>query len=410
MEFEDSSSDFYILDKLFNKSFSQYWILFWKDYDFYKYKSVKEELEIALKLFPDASFVEFFYSALDSPRHRSYDEESEFSKSIEKDRLNKLNVINELQQSFELVTMASESMGFFSVNEDLDEVHTEYVKYLMLPYLIAHVMVEKPDLRNRFEILKKVEVFVHIIYGFQIFLNQFMNMLSRLKILRREELDIWEEKKPKNTSHDTRDLRVNQASFERDLKKSVSQVFSSSESVEQFLQFNNRDKSTNEEVYRNTILDILKLFSIQSINHLNAIKMEIPFLELRERNKIAFSKDKVKTSAPTTKPWFLHIDNNSKLDPSVVQSLYKKMVFLPGHNLPTISLDECARIEMEMDVKTIGCKGAGVKRKDSAELLEDKLDEQESEKSSVCTDDAREWDDWKDDHPKGQGNKEVNIG
>ncbi|UKK00079.1 hypothetical protein MACK_000147 [Theileria orientalis] len=400
MEFEDSSSDFYILDKLFNKSFSEYWTLFWIDYDFYKYKSVKEELESALKLFPDASFVEFFYSARDSSRHRNYDDESEFSKSIEKDRLNKLNVINELQQSFELLTMASESMGFISVNEDLDEVHTEYVKYLMLPYLIAHVMVEKPDLSNRFEILKKVEIF----------LNQFMNMLSRLKILRREELEIWEDNKPKNTSHDARDLRVNQASFERDLKKSVSQVLASSGSVEQFLQFNKLDKSTNEEVYRNTILDILKLFSIQSINHLNSIKMEIPFLELRERNKIAFSKDKVETNVPTTKPWFLHIDNSSKLDPSVVQTLYKKMVFLPGHNLPTISLDECARIEMEMDVKTIGCKGAEVKRKDSAELLEDKLDEQESDESSVCTDDAREWDDWKDDHPKGQGNKDVNIG
>ncbi|BAM38640.1 uncharacterized protein TOT_010000108 [Theileria orientalis strain Shintoku] len=410
MEFEDSGSDVYILDKLFNKSFSQYWTLFWKDYDFYKYKSVKAELESALKLFPDASFVELFYSARDSSRQRNYDDESEFSKSIEKDRLNKLNVINELQQSFELLTMASESMGFTSVNEDLDEVHSEYVKYLMLPYLIAHVMVEKPDLSNRFEILKKVEVPVEFVHKFQIFLNQFMNMMSRLKILRREELEVWEEKRPKNTSHDARDLRVNQASFERDLKKSVSQVFASSGSVEQFLQFNKLDKSTNEEVYRNTILDILKLFSIQSINHLNSIKMEMPFLELREKNRIAFSEDKVESSAPPGKPWFLHIDNNSKLDPSLVQTLYRKMVFLPGHNLPTISLDECARIEMEMDVKTIGCKGVEVKRKDSADLLEDELDEQESEKSSVCTDDAREWDDWKDDHPKGQGNKDVNIG
>uniref|UniRef100_A0A3B0MWD7 TAP42-like family, putative n=1 Tax=Theileria annulata TaxID=5874 RepID=A0A3B0MWD7_THEAN len=414
---EDTSSDFYLFDRLFNRTFSEYWTLFWQDYDFNKFNSVRKELNECLDFLQTHSLPQYFQQhsvsilvnkVVEAPKAHDTSDEPEFQRNIEKERLKKLRVVDELQQSFELLNIGCIHFDLISKNEQFEDVHTENLKYLMLPYLSAHVLFERPNMENRFSILKKV----------QIYLFEFMNTLSQMDILRPEELQLWETKFGKSSENsemgvggrrneDGRSLRINQASFERDLKKSLTEIFSSSGSIENFIRFRSLEDSDREEFYRNTLLSILRLFSIQSLNHLNSIEMELPFVERRELNKLAFSNEpKTDVTTSSSKPWFLHIDTNSQLDPTLVRSLYKRMVFLPGHNLPTISLDECARIEMEMDVKTIGVKNRPKKRKSSS------FDnsEEESEKSSVCTDEERNWDDWKDDHPKGQGNKDVNIG
>eukprot|EP00375_Theileria_parva_P002961 XP_765642.1 hypothetical protein [Theileria parva strain Muguga] len=315
MESLDSSSDFYLFDRLFNRSFSEYWKLFWTDYDFSKYNSVRKELTECLDFLQTHSLPQYFQHESESPKGDSTKEEPEFQKNIERERLNKLRVVEELQQSFELLSMGCIHFDLISKNEQFEDVHTENIKYLMLPYLTAHVLVEKPDMQNRFSILKKV----------QIYLIEFMNTLSQMDLLRPDELQLWETKFAKSSEHsginergrkseDIRNLRIKQASFERDLKKSLSETFLSSGSVERFLQFRLAEDSDREEFYRNTLLSILRLFSIQSLNHLNSIEMELPFIERRELNKLAFSDEpKIDVKSSSSKPWFLHIDKNSKV-------------------------------------------------------------------------------------------------
>ncbi|CDI76061.1 immunoglobulin-binding protein, putative [Eimeria acervulina] len=71
--------------------------------------------------------------------------------------------------------------------------------------------------------------------------------------------------------------------------------------------------------------------------------------------------------------------------------------------LPTMSLAECADIEMEMETKQIGAaKPKVVVEFSTGEARQAAKEAEEME--------ARAWDDWKDENPKGSGNKMWNRG
>lgn len=405
MEQNSTTSDTYVLDSLFIRAFTEYWKLFWEDGDFNKYKTIERELQdvYAIGIHNQAKNAHFdLKNDTHLPTAGSFEEQStsrsNFVAKIEEERNKKLQVTMELQTAFELLAIGCESLNLVSQNELIDDIHTENIKYLMLPYLISHILIEKPDIDNRFFILRRV----------QVYLTQFINNFLRLEIINNKESNTWDNDKRLSGTEANRNEKIQRAVYERDLLKSIKSMILSFSSIGEFFGIVTSHNTDKEESVRSVLIDFLKLFHIHSINHLESIKMELPFIEMREKNKISpYTKESGKSQ---TKPWFLHIDTNSKIDPSVVQILYKHMVFLPGHNLPTISLDECARIEMEMDVKTIGKDSLGVKKKESGESLIDKLEENDSDEESVCTEDEAKWSDWKDDHPKGSGNKMANIG
>ncbi|CBZ55772.1 hypothetical protein NCLIV_061980 [Neospora caninum Liverpool] len=98
------------------------------------------------------------------------------------------------------------------------------------------------------------------------------------------------------------------------------------------------------------------------------------------------------------KPWVYTIKDRSDL-----RRLYREKVFTPGHNLPTMSLAECAAIEMEMEVNQIGAAKPKV------------VEQYTTAQARVAREEAKEleeraWDDWKDDNPRGSGNKMTNKG
>ncbi|AFZ80503.1 hypothetical protein BEWA_033580 [Theileria equi strain WA] len=408
MEQRPTTSDTYLMDRLFVRAFSEYWKLLFDDGDLSQYKTIEPELQdvYTIGIHYKASHTGFYNK---DDAHSIYPKDIEHVREkdtfhnslltkIEDERFKKLRITAELQEAFELLAICCESLNLISPNELIDDIHTENIKYLMLPYLISHVLMEKPDINNRFFVLRRV----------QVYLNQFINKFSRLEIAGSKGSNTEYTEKRQYGTGTERSEKIQRAIYERDLLKSIKTILASFSSVDEFFENATSHITDKEETVRAILIDFLKLFHLYSINHLESIKMELPFTEMREKNKI--TPHTHETEDNKTKPWFLHIDANSKIDPSVIQILYKHMVFLPGHNLPTISLDECARIEMEMDVKTIGKDEVCIKRKESGESLIDKAEVNDSDDESVCTEDEAKWSDWKDDHPKGSGNKLANIG
>ncbi|KAG9451112.1 hypothetical protein H6P81_011077 [Aristolochia fimbriata] len=83
-------------------------------------------------------------------------------------------------------------------------------------------------------------------------------------------------------------------------------------------------------------------------------------------------------------------------------------VFQPGHRLPTMSIEEAGLREMEMmtnwqerTVKSIEEANSSW-HKDGRKQADD---ENSDDEEAVLK--ARAWDDWKDDHPRGAGNKKL---
>ena len=91
------------------------------------------------------------------------------------------------------------------------------------------------------------------------------------------------------------------------------------------------------------------------------------------------------------------------IDPSTIKNLYKSKVFVPDFTQPTMTLATFADQEMRAAVER-----ARVPLKTNDDDFSHYRDLEEEE--LIRDDKARHWDDWKDDHPRGSGNKMHNLG
>lgn len=394
-----------VLSRLFDKAFSQYWMLLWNHQSFDKFVPFHSELEEARVIWcphitPSATEVK------DHGHQQAFPQHPEVARNVEVERYRKFQTLEKLQEAFQLLIVGCDVLDVISARDDFDDIHSENLKYVFLPFLAAHVMVEKPDMTNRMHILRRCRVY----------LSEYVHFMAKLNILRENEATYWE-RETEGTLGERRSFKVSSASYSIGLKKALCAVFTSSNAIEQFFGRVNANMLQDEDTYRSKLLDIARLFSVEAINTLDMIKSELSMLERRKDvpgykdNRMELGQE-VKTNVHK-KPWFVRIDDVSKLDYATAHLLYKSMVFTPGHRLPEISLEECARIEMEMDVNTIGC-GKRENNKGninvSHEVLSSESSDEDSDANSEDTKEKAKWDDWKDDHPKGSGNKNRNVG
>lgn len=398
-------SDASVLNSLFNKAFAQYWMLLWHNDSYVKFEPFGNEIENAIALWGQ-------YMTPVTPETRDSqpvpDPSIYTGRSVhtELERHRKLAVLNKLQDAFQLLILGCDLLDIVSRNDELDDVHTEHLKYLMLPFLAGHVMIEKPDVPNRINILRRCTVY----------LTEYMHVMSKLKVLRENESTYWEREAEASMTV-RRNFKVESASFSLGISRSMKTMFGSSTAVERFFDGLNATPMKDEDGYRSIMMDLMRLLSVEAINMLDMIRTELPMLERRACNSgpSTEASDKASTVRSHGKPWFIQVDDVAKLDLATAHLLYKSMVFIPGHKLPEIYLEECARIEMEMDVGTIGSKGGDARKRGmritrESDAIGSSGSDADSDADPESTVEQAKWDDWKDDHPRGSGNKNRNVG
>ncbi|XP_042505679.1 PP2A regulatory subunit TAP46 [Macadamia integrifolia] len=87
-------------------------------------------------------------------------------------------------------------------------------------------------------------------------------------------------------------------------------------------------------------------------------------------------------------------------------------VFQPGHRLPTMSIEEAGSREMEMMNKWQEMNARLLEEANSSWHQEGRKpgpnnDDDDDDDDDAAVEKARAWDDWKDDHPRGAGNKKL---
>ena len=148
---------------------------------------------------------------------------------------------------------------------------------------------------------------------------------------------------------------------------------------------------------RDAVIDMLEYFLLECAEELRFVEEEISILKLRGdgSSKLAHIENE-----PPKKPWSL------KIDKSNIRSILTSQVFRPDITLPSMSLDEFARLEMERMRASASSTSTPDGPSENDENFYRKLGRTEDEEEER----AREWDDWKDDNPRGSGNKLVNLG
>ncbi|OWB57112.1 hypothetical protein B5S28_g3038 [[Candida] boidinii] len=292
---------------------------------------------------------------------------------------------------FENLKKIIQSNNLFSINEDIEELQTNQIRYLSIDYYLAKIF--ENNVKDRIKNLKISK---------NLYL-QFLYSIMNYNLLNKNQLE-----------------KINNFKLEKNFKEKLSILNDSK------IDLNNFD----DEIIRKIYIDELKFFSIKSFQSIESILIELELLsnfpqddkiielnestknlELNDKRSEFNSKISKKEFADSFTDKIENLNFNSLTSPLISKEgkvlrpftlvsnrleLNKKVQGY-GQKLPTMSIDEYIDNEL--------ANGGMVK----PEEPEKEIDEDNYNDADAETYKKRDWDDFTDTHQKGSGNT-MNIG
>ncbi|KAF8786519.1 Immunoglobulin-binding protein 1 like protein [Argiope bruennichi] len=302
---------------------------------------------------------------------------------------------NELQEGvhvcikgLEKCTFMVNELGLFSSNETADELQTSSIKYLILPAALGclNLTVQSIDLLERKEYVEKAEIY------FRDFLFRCANYELCETSLRyfKEILDCeTSEKRPDPQS--LREQKIQQYKRKKELEEKEKALKPALE------------KPECEEAIREYYFVLLEKWILISIEELENSKREKDILKNFPLNEMP--RDDKHNRKADTKP----------LKPFIItkNEIQKKVFGLGYPSVPVMTIDDFYRQRFEKMVEEHKQNTTGQSLQDAALSGRglDKETEDIQKEELLDKDDptelkrARQWDDWKDDNPRGSGNR-----
>lgn len=170
----------------------------------------------------------------------------------------------------------------------------------------------------------------------------------------------------------------------------------------------------DESLARTTSIQLLRLTKTQAIGEWSSALRELP-MALMTRQRLAPPEPNQRPSPqlPVQGLKLTHITQMPSGQLQVREEI-REMVFRPGWNQPTMSLEELAEREVQDAVqREERQKKAETQAKEAPrrydQLVKDGLEDVvDLVDASAALD--RQWDDWKDENPRGAGNKRGDVG
>ncbi|KAG2622927.1 hypothetical protein PVAP13_3KG017800 [Panicum virgatum] len=330
-------------------------------------------------------------------------------------------------------------LGLFSTNETKEDVSTANLKYLLVPYYLGE-MTEKIAQEDRIPILK----------ASQNHLKEFIALCEALELIPEDELELSRQKQPDTTANrraqkiarfrrqkaaETKLQEIKERKERRGRSLRAAALSAPAEAGEE----DALEDDGEEEREAFDLLDMLK----KEEEMLLAVK------ERQEKDGNAFAREMLDERTQKAEAWHHNAANRAPYskpaDPitcatfaqdvlegraSVSQAHEHKhqplifgpaslvgggltserermaaQVFQPGYRLPTMSIEEAGLREMKMMEKWQERTANMIKEANSAWHKDGTSSAQEDEDAEEAK--ARAWDDWKDDNPRGAGNKKL---
>ena len=341
--------------------------------------------------------------------------------------------VSELLDEFALIQKVAYDLDLFSSNEVVEEINPKYLSFYNLNYYLGCIYMnyhptstQQGTSTKEHDLSGKQKALVLAKDKLTQFLLQMQNLGCILTKAQDERLSSFKESyNPSNSellnlhgnAADRRSEKIENYKFERQLReklKILDEYYSSVPDDEEGLM------GFEEETARAIYLDQLRLHSLIAFNQLQLLAAEIELhSKVAANNK---TKDgEMSQRNPKEKP---SLDNDYGFVPRVeavpetgkikVSDLVSKQgkilrpftitsnksdlrqkVFGTGQVLPSMSVDDYLAYELNNGKMAAEEQPKG--RESDSENSEDELE-------------ARRWDDWKDENPKGSGNMKANIG
>ncbi|KAL1990806.1 hypothetical protein VTN49DRAFT_5809 [Thermomyces lanuginosus] len=310
--------------------------------------------------------------------------------------------ISKFEECQNLVSRAS----VFSTNEGLEDIATTDLQLLTVDYLLAEVL-QRSSTTDRESLLRRV-------------LGEYEKYLTRLDhydLLSANDRKLFERYQENPTSFTL--ASQTDAAHRREVKVAR---FREEKELKQKLEYLSQQQSqlqADEDITRQLYLAEINFFTHQTFQSLDMISQELSMLvqmknvprpperpapeESRQRNPVDKSGYSERLDPPVAqllsggKLGPLLSKDGKPLQPFTLtdrRTQLRQGVFRPGHNLPTMTIEEY----LEEERKRGGIIEGGNNQPPP------EIDEDDMEKADEETMKARAWDEFKEEHPRGSGN------
>ncbi|KAF2273546.1 type 2A phosphatase-associated protein 42 [Westerdykella ornata] len=319
----------------------------------------------------------------------------------------------------ECLTLTSQ-LSLFSPNESLEDISTSDLPYLTIPYHLADLVQKLPsagDLNARKSHLLRARDFY----------ERFLKLLDSYDILSRDDAKLYEAYQEDRDTFTTaggggtrdpakrREAKIAQFRREKELKQKLEYLRRDPKVAEE---------ERDEQAVRELRLAELAFMVLQTFQGLESLAQELQVISLApppqptqqmqagmrggeeedgrgagRRSRDAYS-ERLDASVPGLRYSGPILSSDGRpLRPFTLTSTrqtIQKGVFRPGHNLPTMSIDEYLEEERR--------RGGIIEGGGEQSGIRPEVDEDDMEKADEETMKARAWDEFKEENPKGSGN------
>ncbi|KAM7008285.1 immunoglobulin-binding protein 1 isoform 1-T1 [Passerculus sandwichensis] len=293
--------------------------------------------------------------------------------------------LDALKQAAAMVTQ----LELFSENEELEEVASADLKFMLLPALLGALTLKQVDLSKRREHLETArEHFLHFLklcrnYGLGSF--QLPSSTSSEDEARSSPAPRDPGQPALVTMAVSRLAKIERYKQKKELENKLASMSSSVES-------GTADEDQVREFY---ILQIQKWIGT-SLEELESIEQELVILKSRDaaRQAPTGSRGPPRPARTPVKPFILTRD------------AAQARVFGAGYpGLPTMTVDDWYEQRRRQGIVSTPQRVPGTSDEEMQKQQKETEEEEEEEDDEEALRKARDWDDWKDTHPRGYGNR-----
>ncbi|KAJ8114215.1 hypothetical protein ONZ43_g4955 [Nemania bipapillata] len=315
-------------------------------------------------------------------------------------------------ESFEKCVQIIDKISLFSRNESLDDIATSDLPYLLVSYYIAELLQKAPASSP----LERKGILNRIREAYE----RFLCLLDSYSILSSQDTKLFTEYNADATGFSVistkdanarRNAKIANFKAEKQLKQKLEYMRQSPRYVE-----NGGDEEAVRELYlANIALSVHMTFQgLEGINREVEVLAQAPVPSISQHATVEEDERRRKQSADNSGhserldvPLQLQAGfrgpllskEGKPLRPFTLVSNRQELqrgVFRPGHNLPTMSIDEYLEEERR--------RGGIIEGGGEASGIQPEPDEDNMEKADEETMKAREWDEFKEANPRGSGN------
>jgi immunoglobulin-binding protein 1 len=327
---------------------------------------------------------------------------------------------------FEAVQKDVQALSLFSDNETVEDISNKSIPFLALEHLLAMALVGLPAGPGKMQ-----ERRVHVHQSLDLW-SSFIGRLEQLELLSNVEIKEYHElmeevdfDKPMRLPD--RDAKIARFKAKQQATKEVDRLKAMRERRGRMgLEGEDElDGHNDESLDRSVALSQLSVHKIEAFENWAQSKREIPMIEMMvkmeeeratmDRHTGSGASQQDQRPPPSAKPLQVtHITKDSTGQIQIKRDEIRSKVFRPSWNQPTMSLEELGdreyhqAIEREERQKIAEAERSNDPRR-YEELMRDGLEDDVNLVDASAKLD-RDWDDFKDENPRGSGNKHANRG